>query len=217
MKLIILIISSLFIAAFSLSCSDDDGPLPPVVTPEETIEEVVTFKFNETSGNTTVESNTNNNYEILGNGINRMPGVLGNGLFFDGLSSQITGTLSSSILPKSQFSLSLWVSPKSYPISTSAMLALTSEGTNTGVMVGINKFGQIVVNYFINGVSYEHVTAESLPKNVWSSVMVSISPKNGLLKIFLDKTIIKKYYYPERKHLMASNQHLVHYWEKYKR
>ena len=70
MKLIILIISSLFIAAFSLSCSDDDGPLPPVVTPEETIEEVVAFKFNETSGNSTVESNTNNNYEILGNGIN---------------------------------------------------------------------------------------------------------------------------------------------------
>ncbi|WP_297100439.1 GH32 C-terminal domain-containing protein [Draconibacterium sp.] len=191
MKLIILIISSLFIAAFSLSCSDDDGPLPPVVTPVETIEEVVAFKFNETSGNTTVESNTNNNYEILGNGINRMPGVLGNGLFFDGLSSQITGTLSSSILPKSQFSLSLWVSPRSYPIRTSAMLALTSEGSNTGVMVGINKFGQIVVNYFINGVSYEHVTAESLPKNAWSSVMVSISPKNGLLKIFLDKTIIK--------------------------
>lgn len=190
MKLTSLILSALIIVALTLSCSNDDGPLPPVVTPEETIEEVVAFKFNETSGNTTVESHTNGNYEIIGNGINRMPGVVGNGLFFDGLSNQITGTLPSSIMPKSQFSLSLWVSPKSYPISTSAMLALTANGSNTGAMVGLNKFGQIVVKYFINGTSYEQVTAESLPKNTWSSVMVSISPKNGLIKIFLDKAII---------------------------
>jgi len=191
MKLISPILLAFLIAALTLSCrKDDDEPVPPVITPEESIEEVLAFKFDETSGSAILESETNTNYEIRGNGINRMPGVMGNGLFFDGLSNLITGTLSSSILPKSQFSLSLWVSPKSYPISTSAMLALTSEGSNTGVMVGLNKFGQIVVKYYINGTSYEKVTAESLPKNTWSSVMVSISPKNGLIKIFLDKTIL---------------------------
>lgn len=190
MKLVNTIFLAFIIVALTLSCSKDKKLDPPVIPPAETIDEVVAFKFNETSGTTTLESNANSNFAILGNGINRMPGVLGNALFFDGLSNQVSGTLPSNILPSSQFTLSVWASPKSYPIGTTAMLALTSEVSNTGVMMGINKFGQIVVQYFLNGTSYEHVTTQSLPKNTWSSIMVSISPKNRLIKVFLNKEII---------------------------
>lgn len=189
MKLVSPFFLALIVISLTLSCSKDDGNGSPVI-PSKTIDEVVAFNFTETTGTATLESNTNKNYEILGSGINRMPGVKGNALFFDGLSNQITGIIPSNILPASQFSLSLWASPKSYPIGTAAMIALTSEASNTGVMVGINKFGQIVVQYFINGTLYEQVTSQSLPKNTWSSVMVSISPKNSLIKIFLDKEIV---------------------------
>lgn len=186
--------STIFLAflllALTTSCKKDDGPDNPIIPPVETLNEAAAFKFNETSGPTTIESNTKNNYEIKGNSINRMPGVTGNALFFDGLSNQVAGTLPSSLLSSSQFGLSMWVSPKSYPVGTAAMMALTSEGSDTGVMVGINRFGQIVVKYFLGGTKHERVTTQSLPRNAWSFIMVGISPKNGLIKIFLNSQII---------------------------
>lgn len=192
MKLVNAIFSALIITTLSFSCSkNNDGLNDPVIPPAETIDEVVAFKFNETTGTTTLESNTNTSYEILGNSINRMPGIKSNALFFDGLSNQVTGTLASNMLSSSQFAFSLWASPKSYPIGTAAMLALTSEGSDTGVMVGINKFGQIVVQYFIDGTRYEQVTSQSLPRNTWSFVMVGISPKSRLIKVFLNTDVIK--------------------------
>ncbi len=190
MKLAGSILLAIIVVILTSSCNKNDVPTTPDTPSTEKIEEVVAFRFNETAGNTVLESNTNNNFEISGNSVNRMPGVKSNALFFDGLSNRITGTLPSDILPDTQFCLSVWASPKSYPIGTAAILALTSEGSNTGIMVGINKFGQIVVQYFLNGTSYEQVTAQSLPRDTWSFIMVGISPKNRLIKIFLNGGIL---------------------------
>ncbi|MFV0591926.1 MAG: GH32 C-terminal domain-containing protein [Draconibacterium sp.] len=190
MKLINAIFLVPVIVTVTLACGKDDEPNVPVIPAVETITEVAAFRFNETSGTATLESITNNNYEISGNSINRMAGVTGNALFFDGLSSQIVGTLPSNILPGSQFSLSLWASPKSYPIGTAAMIAMTSEEANTGIMVGINRFGQIVVQYYLSGVKHEHVTSESLPRDMWSFIMVGINPKNRLIKVFINSRIV---------------------------
>lgn len=191
MKLINSLFPAFIVSAMIVSCGNDDGPDAPVIPPAETITEVAAFNFNEAAGSTAIESKTNSSYQILGNSVNRMPGVTGNALFFDGLSNQIAGTLPANILSRTQFCLSLWASPKSYPVGTAAMLALTSDGSNTGVMVGINKFGQIVVRYFIEGTSYEQVTLQSLPRDTWSFIMVSISPKSRLIKIFLNTQIIE--------------------------
>ena len=186
--------TTLFLAVLflvlTISCKKEDGPDNPVIPPAENLNEVVAFKFNETTGVTTNESHTKSNYEIKGNSINRMPGVTGNALFFDGLSNQVSGTLPTNLLSSSQFGLSMWVSPKSYPIGTAAMMALTSEGSDTGIMVGINRFGQIVVKYFLGGTKYEKVTTQSLPRNTWSFIMVGISPKNSLIRIFMNSQII---------------------------
>lgn len=190
MKQMSIIFLAVIFVSLTSSCSKDDEPIPPVIPPVESIKEVVAFKFNETSGTTTLESNTNSNFAISGNSINRMLGVKSNALFFDGLSNQIAGTLPSNLLSTSQFCLSLWASPKSYPVGTAAMFTLTSKGTNTGVMVGINKFGQIVVQYYLDGTFYEQVTSQSLPRDTWSFIIVGISPKNRLIKIFLNKEII---------------------------
>lgn len=186
-------ISTIFLAfmmLFIISSCNNEGDVTPVISTVKTLDEVVAFKFDETSGTTTLESNTNSNYEILGNGINRMSGVAGNALFFDGLSNQITGTMSSAILSASQFSMSLWASPKSYPIGTAAMMALTSDGEDSGVMIGINKFGQIVVQYYLDGTLNVQVASQSLPRNTWSFIMVGISPKSRLLKVFLNQELV---------------------------
>lgn len=186
-------ISTIFLAfmmLFIISSCNNEGDVTPVISTVKTLDEVVAFKFDETSGTTTLESNTNSNYEILGNGINRMSGVAGNALFFDGLSNQITGTISSAILSASQFSMSLWASPKSFPVGTAAMMALTSDEEDSGVMIGINKFGQIVVQYYLDGTLNVQVASQSLPRNTWSFIMVGISPKSRLLKVFLNQELV---------------------------
>lgn len=190
MKLLSTIFLAVFMVSLTSSCSKDDEPVPPVIPPAETLDEVVSFKFNETTGTTTLESNTNSNFAISGNSINRMPGVKSNALFFDGLSNQVAGTLPGNLLSGSQFCLSLWASPKSYPVGKAAMFASTSKESKTGVMVGINKFGQIVVQYYLGGTFYEQVTSQSLPRDTWSFIMVGISPKSRLIKIFLNTEII---------------------------
>lgn len=184
-KILILII---FI---NLGCSSD--PVPVLVPPVEVvnIEEVFEFNFDENFGNTVSEKKTGTNFNVFGNGINWMNGVTGAALFFDGLSNKITGNLPTSGFPTNEFVFSLWVSPKSYPIGTAAIITLTAKGSNNGVTVGLNKYGQIVVQYFINGTFGEKITNESLSRDKWSHLVVGINPSKQNLKIYLDKLMIK--------------------------
>eukprot|EP01026_Neomeris_dumetosa_P016007 TRINITY_DN160887_c0_g1_i1.p1 TRINITY_DN160887_c0_g1~~TRINITY_DN160887_c0_g1_i1.p1 ORF type:complete len:151 (+),score=12.02 TRINITY_DN160887_c0_g1_i1:311-763(+) len=116
----------LLITGVYLSCHDDDvvfineGDNLPIRVAFE-------FKFDESSGTSTSESVTGNTFEIVGKGINRMSGVENNALFFDGLSNEITGNLPTNQLSNEQFVVSLWASPKSYPIGTGSMLALSKR------------------------------------------------------------------------------------------
>lgn len=172
--------------------SDNPNPKPdPGPVPTNDLRSVFEFKFNETSGTNTSETNTGNDFDILGTAVNRMNGVEGNGLFFDGLSNEVTGTLPTSLMPNMNFVVSLWASPKAYPIGTGAMLALTSQGSNTGVMVGLNKFGQIVVQYYVGGTFFEQTTNENIERNKWSNIVVGISSEKKYIIIYLNNVALK--------------------------
>ncbi len=190
MKKIIISFKILVLIVLQLSCGKDDVK---IVTPTDnsSLTKVLEFKLDESSGNTTREAFTNTSFKIIGNGINRMAGVSNNALFFDGLSNEINGTLPTNLLPSDSFVLSLWASPKSYPIGTGSMLALTSQGSNTGIMVGLNDKGQIVVQYFINGAFAEQVTNESLERDQWNHIVVGLNPTNQNIVIYVNKQQIK--------------------------
>ncbi|MFD2835019.1 GH32 C-terminal domain-containing protein [Gramella sp. AN32] len=176
----------LIVASLFTSCYDDD-----VVFINETdnlrINKILEFKFDETSGTTTTESETGNSFEIDGKSVSRMGGVSGNAIFFDGLSNEINGEIDTNLLPDGQFTVSLWASPRSYPVGTAAMLAMTSEGSSTGVMIGLNNFGQIVVQYFINGAFAQTVTNEVIPRNQWNHIIVGISPASQSVAIYMNQ------------------------------
>ncbi|MFG6685203.1 GH32 C-terminal domain-containing protein [Mariniflexile sp. HNIBRBA6329] len=180
-----------FFVALSCSKSDDNPDPNPDPMPSNDLRGVFEFKLNESTGSVTTETSTGNSFDILGSGINRMTGVQGNALFFDGLSNNVKGTLPSSLIPNSNLTVSLWASPKAYPIGNGAMLALTTPSTNTGFMVGINKFGQIVVQYNVNNTFYEQVTNESIDRDKWNHIVVGLTPQKKYIIIYLNGTAIK--------------------------
>lgn len=180
----IILVGSLF-----TSCYDDD-----VVFIDEIdslrIDKILKFNFDENSGSTISESLSGDTFEVQGKGVNRMPGVSGNALFFDGLSNEIEGEVSSNRLPGGDITISLWASPRSYPVGTAAMFAMTTQGSETGVMVGLNTYGQVVVQYFINGAFGETISTESIPRNRWSHLIVGISPASQSVDIYLNQQSI---------------------------
>ena len=171
------------------SCYDDD-----VVFIDEIdslrIEKTLEFNFDENSGNTISEISTGETFVVEGKSVNRMSGVSGNALFFDGLSNEINGEIASSRLPSQELTISLWASPRNYPVGTAAMLAMTSEGSETGVMLGLNTYGQVVLQYYINGEFQETISSESIPRNEWSHIVASISPGTGRVEIYLNRASI---------------------------
>ncbi|WP_040506631.1 GH32 C-terminal domain-containing protein [Gillisia limnaea] len=179
----------LVVASLFTSCHDDD-----VVFIDETdnlrINKILEFNFDETTGTTTTESQTESSFEIVGKAVSRMAGVSGNAIFFDGLSNEIDGEVNTNLLPDGEFTVSLWASPRSYPVGTAAMLAMTSEGSSTGVMIGLNKFGQIVVQYFINGSFAQTVTNEVIPRNKWNHIIVGISPASQSVAIYMNRELL---------------------------
>lgn len=185
-----MIILKLIIALSLLtSCQEDDVS---IVDDSDNlrINKILEFKFDETSGNTTTESKTGNIFEINGKKVSRMSGVSGGAIFFDGLSNEIEGEIDSNILPEGEITLSLWASPRSYPVGTAAMFAMTSEGSSTGIMVGLNKFGQIVVQYFIDGSFFQTVTNAIIPKNQWNHILVGISPALRGISIYMNQELL---------------------------
>ncbi|WP_282017659.1 GH32 C-terminal domain-containing protein [Salegentibacter mishustinae] len=185
----IIFLKLLLAVSLLTSCYDDD-----VVFVNETdnlrINKLFEFKFDETSGNTTEESETGNTFEIQGKAVSRMDGVSESAIFFDGLTNEIDGEIDTNLLPEDEVTISLWASPRSYPVGTAAMLAMTSEGSSTGIMVGLNKFGQIVVQYFIDGSFSQTVTNEIIPRNQWNHILVGISPATQSISIYMDQELL---------------------------
>lgn len=181
----------LLIIPISIGCSSDPEEAPITPIEDKNVIEIFEFNFNENSGNTVSEKKTSTNFNIVGNGINWMNGVSGSAIFFDGLSNKVTGNLQGSKFPSKEFVISLWASPKSYPIGTAAIVTFTAKDSQNGVTVGLNKYGQIVVQYFINGDFSEVVTTDVLPRDKWSHLVVGINPSKQNLKIYLNNLVIK--------------------------
>ena len=150
------------------------------------LNEVMKFQFSESNGETTLESVHSTNYQISGYNIYRMSGVEGNAMFFDGLSNEINGTIQANQFPNERMVISLFAAPKSYPVGTASMLAFTQQGSNTGAMIGLNRFGQLVVQYFIDGTLAQQVSSAILPRYEWSHVVVEISPVDQIINAFID-------------------------------
>jgi sucrose-6-phosphate hydrolase SacC (GH32 family) len=190
MRKLIYLIQLIVLGIVYSACHNDDVKL---ITEGDNlpINEVVEFKLDESSGTTTTETETGSSFEILGRGINRMNGVSGNALFFDGLSNNIEGSIPSSLMPTNQIVMSVWASPKSYPIGTAAMVALTENSSSTGIMIGINEFGQLVVQYFIDGSYAQTVSSQSITKNEWNHIVVGVDALNKETKIYVNKQLIE--------------------------
>ena len=190
MKKLRFIIPVFVMAFISVHCSNDDLEVPRDTLNEGGFETLYSFGFNEESGLSTSEGETGTEFTIsaTGNEVNRMQGVDGNALFFDGLSTTVSGELPTMELPQGLLTISLWTAVKSYPIGTAGMVTLMSQGGNTGAVVGLNKFGRVVVQLYVNGALQTTVAStKSIPRHQWSHITVSIDTKRGVVTTYLNK------------------------------
>ncbi len=181
----------LFLAITVFSCRED---LVKIVNLDETlpITARLELKTDESSGNLTTETITKTNLNIYGNHINRMNGVSGSALFFDGLSNYYKGTVNTNVLPAAKIVVSLWAAPRSYPLGFAAMFSTCQMNSSTGFSVGINSSGNVVIQQFINGAFAEEVAeSTTLPKFKWSNVIVGLNPQDGNYSVYLDNVLIK--------------------------
>ena len=180
----------LLILILTFSCKEDDVM---IVTESDflRLKEIVSFKFNEQTGAITTEDFTQRNFDIQGRAVNRITGVSDKGLLFDGLSNEVAGVIPANALRKDEIIISMWLAPKTYPVGTAAMLALTEKGSNTGVMVGIDELGKVVAQVYINGQFIEVKTEQSIPRSKWSHLAVGFSAVGGSITFFLDNKELK--------------------------
>lgn len=181
----------LFVLAFvSVHCSNDDLDIQRNTLNEGDFETIYTFSFDEEEGLITSEGVTGTEFQISSNGdeVNRMEGVEGKALFFNGLSTSVNGELPTMELPQGLLTISLWTAVKSYPIGTAGMVTLMDQGGNTGAVVGLNKFGRVVVQLYVNGSLQTSVASTtSIPRHQWSHLTVSIDTKRGVITTYLNK------------------------------
>ena len=183
-----------FVMVFlSVNCSSDDIQIPRNTLDEGEFETLYSFGFDEENGLTTKEEVTGTAFTISANQeeANRMPGVSGNALFFDGLSTYVSGEVPSMDLPGGLLTVSLWAAVKSYPVGTAGMVTLISPETKSGVVVGIDKYGRVVVQVYVNGALQTTVaTGEVIPRFQWTHVLVSVDTKRGVVTTYLNKNRI---------------------------
>lgn len=180
----------LSMAAFSVNCTNDELDIPRNTLDESGFDVLYSFGFDQENGLSTTEGVTGTEFSIIANGdeANRMQGVQEKALFFDGLSTFVKGEIPTPDLPRGLLTISLWTAVKSYPIGTAGIVTLMSPGGNSGVVVGINKFGNVVVQLYVNGALQTTVASEeAIPRHQWSHVTVSIDTKRGQVTTYLDK------------------------------
>ena len=180
-------------ALFFIQCKKDDlddFPIDPGGSGEW--EKIYEFEFNEQSGMQTHERETGAALQIKtrNDEVNRMEGVQGKALFFDGLSMNVEGELYGMEI-NGNLSISLWAAIKSYPLERTGILAMKSENSDTGFSLTIDKFGKLTFRYFANGIQRSRaVSTEKLSRHQWEHIFIQLNTKNGEIDVSIDNKVV---------------------------
>lgn len=171
---------------FMISCKKDSPIDPTPIPPSSGLQSVMNIPFSEGQGSQVVESKTSTNLTVTGRGLNWTQGVSNSSFYFDGLSNVIDGEISSNILPKERFVISVWVAPKTYPLADAGIVAFTEQNSSTGVTLALTKFGQLKFQYFINGAYAQIVSNQSISRSEWSHIVGVINTSTRKVQLYIN-------------------------------
>lgn len=117
----------------------------------------------------------------------RMEGVFGKSLRFNGYATWVEGNLSTA-LPVQQITISAWVAPEVVPFSPAAFF--TNVSGNTGAFLGIDNFGRLQIGATVNGVFSQKISSEKIPIYEWSLVALTVDPSAGKMRGYLNGILV---------------------------
>jgi beta-fructofuranosidase len=149
------------------------------------------WHFDESSGLFSKESVGNSNFPVR----NDFPkpesewlgGVSGNALRLNGYASWVEGNLTTP-LPGDQITVSAWIAPEVYPLSSAAIF--TNVSGNTGVYVGIDKFGRLEIGAATNGFFSQKISAAKVQIRRWSHIALTVNTSEGKLRGYINGVLV---------------------------
>jgi beta-fructofuranosidase len=143
--------------------------------------------FDETSGTSTSEDISNTTFTIQTKwpAAERVAGVKQKAMRTDGYTVWASGTMPA-VLPGNLITFSGWLAPEVYPVTNSALWAQYDEANVQGAWVGMNKFGQLKVEFAINGLLHSYTADSALTHYKWNYIVVSIDAAGGNAKGYIN-------------------------------
>lgn len=112
----------------------------------------------------------------------RIPGVAGNALRFNGYATWVEGNLAQN-MPGDQISVTAWIAPEVYPMSSAAIFTNVNNG---GVFLGIDKFGRLEIGATTNGFLNQKISAQKLPHWQWTHLALTVNTAEGKMRGYLN-------------------------------
>lgn len=200
-KYILAVLISIFI--FGCKSKRDTKTDPPVTPPSNTTGELLLFKFNETSGQSILESKTNASFTInlSAGSAERIQGLEGKALRTNGYYGWATGKVSVAF-PTNKVCISGWVAPAAFPVQRKDLDQLSDNTnasifsnvniySNSGAALGIDQWGRIIGQFKVGTEVLNIVSDQQVPLKKWSFIALNINTLAGTASLYLNATKIK--------------------------
>ncbi|MCF8302023.1 MAG: GH32 C-terminal domain-containing protein [Bacteroidales bacterium] len=149
------------------------------------------LEMSETASGNTFEINSNWDAAETVTGVNN-----GMAMRTDGYSVWSDGMLASE-LPSDQFTYSGWFALESYPVNTAGFIARYNGDANTGFMIGVDKFGQLVNIISINETFHTFLSDVRVNKFEWLHFTTTIDTLSKEIKTYLNGELVINKTLPE--------------------
>ena len=151
--------------------------LPINTHSQEAAPKGIHWNFDEASGAITVDSLGSIEDKIVGFS-NRVPGVVGNALQFDGYTTRIIRPAKKVPVLGDSFTISSWVALDNYPWNW-VPIADQNMDDQIGFVFGIDAFGHLGLHLSVNGLWVQVTSNSRLPLKKWSRVSATFSKEHG--------------------------------------
>nr|WP_314896357.1 GH32 C-terminal domain-containing protein [uncultured Flavobacterium sp.] len=200
-KCITIILSGLIL----IGCKSKNDPSPnPNPNPNPNVAtELLSFNFNETSGQTLSETKTNASFNINGpsGSAERISGIDGNALRVNGFYGWATGHASVTY-PTSKVCVSGWIAPAAFPVqrkdldqlsenTNASLFSNVSTNTNAGVALGIDQYGRIIGQFKVGVEKVTIISDQQIELKKWSFISLNINGLSGLASLYLNGVKVK--------------------------
>lgn len=192
------------------SCSSNKTSTPPsppepspVPSPTVSAKEIISFNFNESSGETIKEIKSNTNLSINGpvGSAEWIVGVEGSALRTNGFYGWATGKINVTY-PTSNVSVTGWVAPSAFPVqrkdadpitenTLASIFSNVNPSTGSGIALGIDQYGRIIGQCMIGNNLTQIVSDTQVPLKKWSCLTMNVMAKNGKVELYLNGDLVQ--------------------------